>query len=196
MPLFKISLPANAETIFAVLFAIAEFDMIPTDTLYEDMQENLEELNPPEDDYLLAKMEPLGFDTVWFLSNLGSILIFFGLWLFFVALSALLSLLIRCTLCCPSIRYRLKKWKLSVRKFTFWNWPITFVRDSYIVIAICSLYNAAYAQWLTKESVLNSGLSILILVVFLVYPALLQLGLYQKQESLLNVRTRRKQRNV
>ena len=50
--------------------SIAGFDMIPTDKVYEEMLEDLEEVNP-ESDSFQEKMEPLGFKTVWILPNLG-----------------------------------------------------------------------------------------------------------------------------
>ena len=60
-----------------------------------------------------------------------------------------------------------------------WNWPISFVRDSYSVIAICCIYNVAYASHKTMESSFNSSLSIIILILMMVYPAALQFHLYR-----------------
>ena len=37
MPLFAVLMPANAQTLFAILFKIAAFDMIPAEEFYEDM---------------------------------------------------------------------------------------------------------------------------------------------------------------
>ena len=42
IPLFDIEIPANALTIYGVLMQIAAFEMIPTDTIYENMISQLE----------------------------------------------------------------------------------------------------------------------------------------------------------
>lgn len=49
LPLFAIYMPANARSIYEVLFQIAAFDMIPTDEFYKDMHENLDEEEITED---------------------------------------------------------------------------------------------------------------------------------------------------
>lgn len=45
IPLFAINMPANAQSIFGVLLEVAAFDMIPTDSIYEDMMLELEKLS-------------------------------------------------------------------------------------------------------------------------------------------------------
>lgn len=162
--------------------SVAEFDMIPTDKIYEPMHESLEAANP-EPDLLQAKMEPLGFETVWMLSNLGSILIFVGLWLLLVMTYYLMGALLLMCPCCPCTKFCRRKRK-GFGNWVMWNWPISFVRDSYSVIAICSLYNVAYASHDTWESSLNSSLAIIFLILMLVYPAALLLYLYNSRRTL------------
>ena len=41
MPLFAVLMPANAQTVFAILLKIAAFDMIPAEEMYEDMIEQI-----------------------------------------------------------------------------------------------------------------------------------------------------------
>ena len=42
MPIFAITMPANAAALFNVLFQIAAFEMIPTDSYYEEMLKSLD----------------------------------------------------------------------------------------------------------------------------------------------------------
>ena len=68
--------------------------MIPTDKFYDDM---LEAIGSGEAlDFLFVRMESLGFETVWLLPNLGSLLFFMclfpmmiGVWLAMICLSKL-----------------------------------------------------------------------------------------------------------
>ena len=81
MPLFAIEMPASAMTIMGILLQVAAFDMIPTDSFYEDMLEKLETISADQDqDVLQQKMGDLGFDSSWMLPNLGSLLFFLGLY--------------------------------------------------------------------------------------------------------------------
>ena len=123
------------------------------------------------------KMERLGFETVWILPNLGSLLFFMGLFPLLVAVLALLATL-RC-LCgiCASQRDRLGS-------FLFWNWPIAFLRDSYVVIAICSLYNLRYRSWHNLEASTNTGFASGFLFLLTAYPLLSQLFLYWRRDML------------
>ena len=42
-PLYNIQIPANASMVYSVLMQLAAFEMIPTDQIYNDMIEKLEE---------------------------------------------------------------------------------------------------------------------------------------------------------
>ena len=66
----------------------------------------------------------------------------------------------------------------------FWNWPINFIRDSYVVVSICCLYNTRYIQWHNDVVTTNSALAIGLLVMLLIYPLCLQLYLYRSQSKL------------
>ena len=112
--------------------------MIPTDEFYKDMLSKLEDYEVK--DMIQEKMERLGFESVWILPNLGSLLFFMGLFPLLLSVLALLAILHRiCNICGQKCN------RLS--SFLFWNWPIAFLRDSYVVIAICSLYNLRYWSW-------------------------------------------------
>ena len=179
MPLFAITMPANAEVIFTVLLQIAAFEMIPVETLYENMIKELAKLNSETLDYLQTRMESLGFDTTWILPNLGSLLLFLGLFPLMVVIYAIETCLARS--CAPGLRERQQR----MRSFVFWRWPIGFLKDNYIVIAICSMYNLRYASWTIAEARLNSGISLGLLTFLVIYPFAIQAYLYT-QRSLLS----------
>ena len=77
--------------------------MVPTDKFYTGMHEKLDEEEHTTEDSFQSKMEPLGFETVWFLSNLGSIIVILGIYLLLLTLLPLMSL---CISCCPRKRWR------------------------------------------------------------------------------------------
>ncbi len=52
IPLFAVTLPANAETIFTVLLQVASFDMIPVEKIYDDMLRKLDAASTSTFDYL------------------------------------------------------------------------------------------------------------------------------------------------
>mmetsp|Transcript_13899 Transcript_13899/g.16571 ORF Transcript_13899/g.16571 Transcript_13899/m.16571 type:complete len:140 (-) Transcript_13899:804-1223(-) len=136
--------------------------MIPTDKVYEDMMTQLETYDEP--DVLQQKMNHLGFETPWLLPNLGSLVLFLGL---YPLMMFILSMLHCCTLsCAPSCEKR----RDNLSGTVFWNWPISYLRDSYVVIQICCLYNARYQSWHNQEASLNTGLSFSILCLLLLYP--------------------------
>lgn len=193
MPLFAISLPANAMTIYEVLFQIAEFDMIPTDEFFSPMHEELEEFGPSEDP-LKDKMEPLGFETVWFLSNLGSIIVLFGVYLLLLVILVLMTLL---QYCFPHKSRKSLRFKTNrLRVFALYNAPITFLRDSFIVIAICCVYNTAYLTFETRIAALNSWLALITMLFLILYPACLHYYLYRHREDLQDKEQKDKWSNV
>ena len=71
-------MPVNTDVIFNSLFEIAAFDMIPTDQFYDGMLAMLGSGNAT--DSLANRMERLGFETIWILPNMGSLLLFLGLY--------------------------------------------------------------------------------------------------------------------
>ena len=66
----------------------------------------------------------------------------------------------------------------------FWNWPINFLRDSFVVIMICCLYNSSYLSWSNEDESINSGLAVALLTVLLLYPIAIQCFLYKSRDKL------------
>ena len=57
-----------------------------------------------------------------------------------------------------------------MKSIVFWSWPIAYLRENYIIVAICALYNLKYAAWSVAEASLNSALSLILLVLLTIYP--------------------------
>ena len=142
--------------------------MIPTDLFYENMMAKLEKLtNGQEQDTLQQKMAHFGFETTWLLPNLGSLVLFIALYPLMIILFAFLHMIsLYCMRSCKAIRN-------SMGGQVFWNWPISFLRDSYVVLQICCLFNYKYRSWEGKEASLNSALSISMLSLLIIYPLLI-----------------------
>ena len=123
-------------------------------------------------------MEYLGFSTTWLLPNFDSFIIFIGQYPLMMLYLLLLHIITKyCSKSCKKRRY-------SMSGQVFWNWPMKFLVDSYIVIQICCLYCFKYRQWKNKESIINSALSITLLTLMLLYPLLTYLFLNSRRKLL------------
>ena len=159
---------------FSVFLKIAAFEAIPTYWIYENMLERLEK--ETIQDELIEKLESLGFDSTWILPNLGS-LIFFSV--LFIATLFLLALLK-----CVAYFRPVNRYVSAIESFTFWNWPIKFLKESYSVISICCLINVFYASWETADAILNSVIAYIFLLMLILYPGLSALFLHSRKKDL------------
>ena len=149
--------------------------MIPTDLIFSDMLEELEDRSVKSDEQQLEKMDSLGFETVWLVPNLGSLSFFAAL---FPLMIITIFILRAGTICCG---HRATIWRLKVSRFVFWRWSIRFLTDSYIVIALCCVLNLINANFEIYETKVNTALSVLIFVFISVYPIVIQRFLYKKR---------------
>ena len=179
IPLFDIWMPANAQTVFGTILQIAAFDMVPTDEAYSDMLSELER-GSEYLDLVQQKMIYLGFETTWILPNLGSLLFFAGLFPLMLLLLACLTGLAKCL---PSSK-RIRSTRLKLRDTMFWHWPITYLRDSFVVIMICCWYNLKYSAWHNTPAIVNTLTAVSLLVLLTVYPSLMQLYLFKRKAML------------
>ena len=150
--------------------------MIPTDQMYPKMMKRLANDNNT-DESILNRFQDLGFETIWLIPNLGSAIYFVGLW---AVLLALLPLLTALNMYCCNLHDCKNKIKAEV----FWNTPISFINDVFIVVSLCCLINIFNASWGIPESVVNSTLAYIILVCFALYPIGIQCFLYGRRSSL------------
>ncbi len=101
----------------------------------------------------------MGFETIWLLPNLGSLLLFMAVYPLLVGILILTTALVKCGV------ERLETKREKLKNLLFWNWPIQFLKDSYIVIIMCCLYNLTNADWSSQGASLNTGIAATILVL-------------------------------
>jgi len=86
MPLFKVNLPGNAAVFFNVLMTVASFDVLPTDNFYDKV------LNTTPTLPLTANFEAVGFESMYFLYNMGSLMVLLMVFALLAIISWLFSL--------------------------------------------------------------------------------------------------------
>jgi len=100
LPLFNISLPANASEFFKTMMKIAMFDYVDTGPYVDALLD--QKYSFPDD----PNLEILGFESIYFLNNLGTLVFFYIMYV----LMAMLTSLAACILCCcDDARYLVKK---------------------------------------------------------------------------------------
>ena len=127
----------------------------------------------------------LGFNSVWLLPSLGTLLQFILVYPLMLIGYFLLFLLKKCFPCLNSLR-------IWFRDIVFWNWPIKYLNDSFIVIVISCLINIVYGSWETKEAAINTWISWVLLILAVLYAPFMQSFLYSRRASLKKHNFRRK----
>ena len=89
MPLFKITLPANAGLFFKQIMQIAAFDIIEIN----EPLDNLLDLEPT--DPINENFEAVGFESIYLLNNMGTLAIAYFVWLFAAFIALILKMLVR-----------------------------------------------------------------------------------------------------
>ena len=85
MPLFQVSMPGNAAVFFGHLMSIAAFDFIEFgDIIHEAF--SIEATDPIDDNF-----NSVGFESQYFLNNLGTIALFYLIYFFLLLLAPLLA---------------------------------------------------------------------------------------------------------
>lgn len=139
MPLFKIQLPTSASGFFKNIMAIAAFDLYE----FDEIIHKAFKINPTEP--LDINFETIGFESRYHLVNLGSIFIFYVIYL---ALLLLVLPLLGLKRSCRGSK------KCLARKLK-WSLLITLMNESYQILIVCVLLNM---QVFSMES---TGLSIM-----------------------------------
>lgn len=119
-PLYFIAIPASANIVFREIMQIAAFDVYDTtDGILNLFQ--IEETEPI--DY---KFEAMGFESKYCLANMGTLAIFFGVYVCELLLTLTLKPIQR------SKRHKkLRKCSRRIERRTMWGSFITIVNESY-----------------------------------------------------------------
>jgi len=134
LALFDISLPANAEIFFRQLMSITAFEVFEIGDVVNAIL-SLEKTDPVNENY-----NALGFESVYFINNMGTLFIVFLIYPVMMLVEYLLRLVAEK---CDSV----KGVHLTVKYAVYWNLLITLVFESYSMIAICCLIHFEYISF-------------------------------------------------
>ena len=121
-------MPGNASIFFSYLLQIVAFDVIPTDNPYDAIF-GFEESKPVSTNFELT-----GYESVYFIRNMGSMyLLFIGTFFTLLLLAA--------TSCSKSVKVH--KYRQTVKDKLFWSGIYAFIEDVYIIICVSFSLNLA-----------------------------------------------------
>ena len=153
--------------------------MIPVEFMTESMEAALESItvNPRAQKY-----EFIGFNGVWVIPNLGSLLLFIALFPIRLLQLPLLSLFAK--------KYRQMKLRRQRLSYSLWNWPIVTTRESYIIIVMGSLLNISFVKWTSVSdepvAIFNLTVAYILFAFTVVYPIIQACCLHRHRHKLKN----------
>jgi hypothetical protein len=168
IPLFDMVLPDNAAAFFGFLFPIAAFDILDTDDFWKWA------LNVTPPNGLSPNFEAVGFETILFLNNLGTM---FFIILAFPGLMLLALLLRRCR------KYQTVRIKVrEIEAFVYWSGTLRIILESYTILAICSFINFTDLTFEGYGLSIISVTAICIMVFTTIFPFAVYLFLYKNYD--------------
>ena len=120
-------IPASAQSFFGFLLPIVAFDLIPTDEFYDKY------LNLPLSEPINQNFKALGYDSRYFIRNIGSIGIYFLLYPCVQILSFTIGKLCKCK--------RPQKLSRQLNGMLYWNRWFALVDDSYLILVVSIVLN-------------------------------------------------------
>lgn len=134
MPLFDVQMPGNAQTFFNQIFKIAAFDIIEIEP-YVNSVLNLNETGP-----FNSNFDTLGFQSMFFLNNLGPLV--FAFLIYFAAIIFLF-----CVDRCSHKSKRAARISVALQESLFYNSITSIMMESYALMCCCALINLQYIRW-------------------------------------------------
>ena len=134
MPLFKVNMPGNAQNFFNVIFTIASFDIVNLDPTINKAL-SLNATDPFNDNF-----GALGFQSIYLLNNLGSLLLAF---IFNLLAVFILLVLDQFVARANWIANRAEK----MRKELFFNGIVATMIESYSILSVCCLINLNFIRF-------------------------------------------------
>jgi len=116
---------------------IAAFDFFETNEIVNSL------LNLEDTDAINENYEALGFESTYFINNMGSMFIIFIMYPVLILLELLLRLM---TKVCPTCA---DPW-MYLRQKLYWNALIRLVFEGYSIISICCLIQIKYLSFETR----------------------------------------------
>ena len=167
MPLYNVSLPANAGFFFKTIMQIAAFEII-------EMNEKYVSLTGESSTALSSNFLLIGFDSMWFINNLSTLGI--------VLISIPLVYLVRPLL----VPFKKKLWAYKIKKYLkktlYWSFPYRMIHESYLIILICTMINMRWLYFETLWNSINSLITITFFIFALAIPLAAGYLLYKYKE--------------
>lgn len=156
LPLFKITVPANAGMFFSQIMQIAAFDFFETGPYIDAL------LGLPPSEPLNANFEAVGFESLYLLHNMGTLFIAFVAYFTLV----LLAFFCQYICCCERVKY----FGENLRKKLFFGSFIQIIFESYSILAVSCFINLTRLSWSPFGEVLMSLTTIGFLILLLAFP--------------------------
>jgi hypothetical protein len=128
MPLWTVNPPGNAAMFYGFVMEIASFDIVPTGDLYDKYL-----LDMPPTEPLNENFDAIGFSSMYFLYNSGSIMLS-------ILAVPVLALIVGILRPCIKYKYPLMLYR-KVKYYVFWNGTFQTITGTYTVLVMCVLIN-------------------------------------------------------
>lgn len=153
MPLFNIQMPANAQMFYGFIMKLASFNILPVQDFYDKYLPS-----PSWDEPLNERFDLLGFQSTFFLNNMGTMVL--GL-LMIPLLGCVLILLKPLSL----VNRRIANLRVRLHNSLFWSQQIVLMNESFSMVCMCAFINVRSLTFDTKSEITNSVLSIIFVVL-------------------------------
>ena len=174
MPLFKIEMPANAEMFFTGMMQIAAFDVYEFgDIIHELMM--IDPTDPINENY-----EKLGFQSQYFLVNMGTILVFVLTYILSLIVSPIISLFSYGRCSCKWMKKITKRLNNKI----FWGSLIVLMNESYMIVIVCVLINIRVLSMDSAGLKVMSILCVFFLFLTVILPSIFLMTLYKDFKNL------------
>ena len=135
LPMFNQQIPANAGLFYGFIMDVASFDLLPTERFYDTYLSLKDEAS----NSLNSNFESLGYSSMYFLRNMGTLMLVLLSLPFLVVVQLILKYVFR-----NSKRVTIFERRLS--KSLYWNYVIQVIFESYSVLCMCVLINLRYVS--------------------------------------------------
>lgn len=132
---------------------VASFDVLPMQDFYDKYLPT-----PSWDGPLNDRFDALGFQSLFFLNNMGSMVV----GLLMIPIQGFLLILLK-----PLTRFsrRITTIKNKIHASLFWSQQIILLNESFSIICMCALINVLHLSFDSKVELINSTLTIAFLVL-------------------------------
>ena len=145
----SVIIPANAQIYFGYIFTVIAFDPIEI----QDPVENFFNLEQSEDFELEDNFVQLGYESAYFLSNLGSLLLIWSIQIFVIPLLVIIMFI---TVCGKKV----SQWAKRKLNQIFCNSILTLIDVSFLMIFMMALINVQQYQMGIVEQNISYWLSV------------------------------------